>query len=169
MVTFFLSQFSSITLSYFNYENVTKIDLMEEDIKINYYTELRDERWIDLFEEFYCNNRSIKRVLCYDELLDYLRKLLNKDINYSYGDNELTIDQLLDELIKFNLLEQFYNVEILNYTQDSEDGKYKMINHIYQGYIIKDIYTNVKPAKYWTYYFNKTIKEMKKVYYFINI
>ena len=154
MVTFLLSQFSSMTLSYFQFSIVTKIDILDMDSHINYYTFLREDNWLDTFLAFACN--------CSGWEPDYIinTKLFNLTQRRQVDIDAITIEQLLNVLIKANLTYQFHNHYYFYYNYD-------VTNHIHQGYMVKDIYNPIRLTKFWTYNFNRTINKNIKVIYLL--
>ena len=154
MVTFLLCQFVSITFTYFNFPTVKKIDLTQEDIKIDYYTVLKDEDWLDAFQALF-GKSSVPKYQYYF----YLSRLFKIRSLHDYA---LTIDQLLLKVIMLNLSDEFYNRDTF-YNNNDDGDKINTSNHIHQGYIIKDIYSNIRVTKFWTYKLNKTIEKRIKV------
>ena len=156
MVTFLLSQFSSMTLSYLQFSIVKKIDIFEIDLHIDYYTVVKEDNWITTFMTFDCN--------CSDVDNKYISN--TKLFNLTEGQVTIvaiTIEQLLNVLIKVNLTNQFHNYYPFYYNFARSFKPYEVTNHIHQGYMVKDIYTNVRLKRFWTYNFNKTINKRIKV------
>ena len=162
MVTFLLSQFASITIAYFHYPTSTKIDIIQEDININYYTVLRDISGYEVFKLFKC---PLPRCDLLFRL--YLYKILNaNDLQLDY----LNIDQILIQLIKQNITYKFNrfhkHIKPLNLLNINENVTYNQSNLLHRGYIANDIYTNIFLARFWTFNFNQTINQLRKVFLF---
>ena len=157
MVTFLLSQFSSMTLSYFQFSIVTKIDILEMDSHINYYTVLKEDNWLDTFLKFACNCSGWKP--------DYIikTKLFNLTHRSQVNTDAITIEQLLNVLIKVNLTNQFHNHHHFYYNYETSFKQYNVTNHIHQGYMVKDIIFPIRLTKFRTYNLNRTINKKIKV------
>ena len=148
MVTFLLSQFASITIAYFQYSTVIKIDLIQQDTKINYYTVLEADYWKSVFWTFLPRNKISKEEF----------HLFGEQLKLKKTNNEF-IDKLLIASMYLNLTHEFYNA---NPFFDNPQNLY-VRNHIHQGYIIKEIFTNTRMTKFWTYKLNRSIKKRIKV------
>ena len=157
MVTFLLSQFSSMTLSYFQFSIVTKIDILEMNSHINYYTVLKEDNWLNTYLAFARNCSGWDR--------DYIinTKLFNLTHRGQVDVEAITIEQLLNVLIKVNLTYQFHNQHHFYYNCETSFKQYNVTNHIHQGYIVKDIFTPIRLTKFWTYNINRTINKKIKV------
>ena len=159
MVTFLLSQFSSMTLSYFQFSIVTKIDILKIDSHINYYTVLKEDNWLHTFMTFDCN--------CSGWHYEYIinKKLFNLTDWQQVNTDQITIEKLLKVLIKVNLTYQFYNNYPFYNNYERSFEPYDVTNHIHQGYMVKDFYNPIRLTKFWTYNINRTINKRKKVKY----
>ena len=163
MALYLLDQFSSITKSYFQFSTVIKIDLIQENTTINYYTVIQDYEWETLFKNFLCNCSDWDR----SDLAQYAKNLFN--IKDEFKD-AVTINNLLNELIKINKTGGFYTKYYFHYDPYNHFRPYNKVDHIHQGYFIKDIFTDKRFQKFWTYSFNKTInnEKAKVIYNMIN-
>ena len=162
MLTYLLCHFTSITLSYFQFSTVIKIDLIQENTTINYYSVMQDYDWENLFNSFLCNCSDWDQ----SDLAQYARNLFNlKDNQF---EDAVTINQLLTELIKINKTYEFYNTYYFYYDPYNQYKQYDKVDHIHHGYIIKDIFTDKRFQKFWTYSFNKSINsnKIKVIFYY---
>ena len=155
-----------MTLSYFHYPTVTKIDLIKKDTHLDYYTVLKHQDYITtmkIFEDKYCNCTE-------GEYWQWLWKLVNvTDLgNIETGHytklHNIRVDHLLNVLIKLNLTYQFYDVYRFYY--NDRTSKYYSVNDqknlIHYGYIVKDIY-HKDLIKFWTYKMNRKIDKKLEV------
>ena len=160
MVTLLLSQFSSMTLLYFNYSIVTKIDLVKEDKHINYYTFLKEDNWLSTFNTFMSFNCN-----CSYYNSDYIMKVFDLSHRQQVYSDYCTIQELLNVLIELNMTKHFYNYYPFykNRWKKFRTSDAIILDHIHQGYIVKNIYTSFRLKKFWTYNLNRTINKKLKV------
>ena len=134
---------------------------MKEDTHINYYTVLKDDNWLDTFMIFARNSSE------WDSKYIINTNLFNLTNWKQVNTNQITIEKLLNVLIKMNLTYQFHNYYPFYYNYDTFLKPYDVTNHIHQGYMVKDTYTPIRLTKFWTYNFNRTINKRTKVKYLL--
>ena len=131
------------------------------DSHINYYTVLEEDNWYSTFMIFACNCSGWKPEYIINS------KLFNLTNPGQVTTDHITIDQLLNVLIKVNLTNQFHNNYPFYYDFQNSFKPYDFTNHIHQGYMVKDIYNPVRLTKFWTYNLNKTVIQKIKVKYLL--
>ena len=153
VVLYLATHFAMITISYFHYSVVTKIDILSdnENKPINYYTILKGEEGVRLWTRFYANSTSIK-YLC-EKYPDFCDK--------DYRSNQTWMNELLKNLIQLKMIDQFNNPYYFNYQPNNK--LYNTDNLVHRGYIRKDTFSLTKVRKFWTYYLNKTIEKRLQV------
>ena len=158
MVTFLLSQFSSMTLSYFQFSIVTKIDILKMDSHISYYSVLKQNEWLYTFKAIVRNSSEY----------NYKNTIFTKLFNLTESQmrmSAISIEKLLNVLIKVNLTNQFHNNYPFYYNAENFFKPYDITNHIHQGYMVKDIYSPKRLTKFWTYNINRTLNKRIEVIY----
>ena len=153
VVSYLATHFALITISYLHYSVVTKIDILPDDDNkpINYYTVLKGEWGVTLWNKFYANSTS-KKYLC-EKYPDFC------DDYYRY--NKTWMNELIKNIIQLNMTDQFYNPYYFNYQTNYKP--FNTENLVHRGYICKDTFSLKKVRKFWTYYLNKTIEKRLQV------
>ena len=142
MVSYLTTHFALITISYFHYSVVTKIDILadNENKPINYYTLIKGETGARLWTNFNYNS-TYKIPLC-EKYPEFCKSY--------YPSNHTWINELMTKFIQLNMIDQVYNPYFFNYRFYLSNKPYKPLNIenlVHRGYIYKDIFSLTKVRK----------------------